>query len=211
MFCPSVPPSARMQRRRRDRVTALGQRLHARRQDLFLHLNARRQPKIVMPSVAGDAPDRLRQQAKALLQLRARPTPAVARVDVDDDHAARGPHRDADVEVGRRPHKLLEGLEVVRRVVHAVRGHGILAGSIDAQLGWRERHDLEVEGHQVLRPGDHVRGRAVLQRGRGGPMVSGGCAAKALSRQTSIGHCRRQIRPSASVIHEQKQWSSAPP
>ena len=35
--------------------------------------------------------------------------------------------------------------------------------------------------------------------------------AAALSRQTSIGHFRRRIRPSASAIHEQKQWSSAPP
>ena len=33
-----------------------------------------------MPSVAGDAPDRLRQLAKAQLQPRARPTPAVAAI-----------------------------------------------------------------------------------------------------------------------------------
>ena len=145
MFCPSVTPSARMQRRRRDRVTALGQQLHTGGEDLLLHLNARRQPKIVMPSVAGEARERPRQRAKTPLQLCARPIPAVARVDVDDDHAARRPRRDADVEVGRRPHKPLEGLEVVRRVVHAVLGQRILAGSIDAQLGWRERHDLEAQ------------------------------------------------------------------
>ena len=33
----------------------------------------------------------------------------------------------------------------------------------------------------------------------------------ALSRQISIGHFQCRIRPSASVIPEQKQWSSAPP
>ena len=37
------------------------------------------------------------------------------------------------------------------------------------------------------------------------------CSVLALSRQISIGDFRRQIRPSALVIREQKQWISSPP
>ena len=39
----------------------------------------------------------------------------------------------------------------------------------------------------------------------------GGRVYWALSRQISIGHFRRRIRPSASAIHEQKQWGHTPP
>ena len=41
IFCPPVPPSTRMQRRRRDRITARGLQIHTRGEDLFLHLSAR--------------------------------------------------------------------------------------------------------------------------------------------------------------------------
>jgi len=56
----------------------------------------------------------------------------------------------------------------------------------------------------AIRPSDPLPPRhGHCGRACGGPW-------RALSRQISIGHSRRRIPPSASAIHEQKQWSSAP-
>jgi hypothetical protein len=80
--------------------------------------------------------------------------------------------------------------------------------------------------HQASRPQDQNRslpGRhvgslrsvrppeIVSQHSRGRPVRGGAADRPALSRQISIGHFRRRIRPRALVIREQKQLSTRPP